>query len=60
MYMYPKSIREFKDKDIYQIKHHVVDIWNNGHTYSIGDCYGRKNYIKFLIAENRIRIKKDD
>jgi len=57
-YLYPKDIREFKHDDHYQIKHPVVDIWNDDNVYNANCCQDRKNYIKYLIVRNRIRIKK--
>ena len=58
MYIYPKALSDFKDKDEYEIKHFTLDKWNITKTYSIGDCRSIKNYIEYLIVKNRVRIKK--
>jgi len=60
MHIYPKDISEFKDKDVYEIKYSSRDEWYTNKVYSVGDCSNKKNYIKYLILHNRIRIVKGD
>ena len=59
-YLYPKSLSEFKDGDIYEIKYSIKEEWYATQTYNISNCSSRKNYINYLIKNYRIRIVKNE
>lgn len=58
MYLYPKTLSDLKDKDIFEIKHPTKELWDNLDVYDNSYCRSRKNYIEYLMVTNRIRIKK--
>jgi len=59
-YIYPSDIRELKEGDNYQMRVKSTDNWEVDYIYSSNICVSKKNYIKFLITNKRLRIIKDE
>ena len=62
-YSYPKNISEFRNNDEYEIKNYKatsIQDWSKPFTYVYAMCIDKKNYIKYLIVNNRIRIIKNE
>ena len=57
-YFYPKSLDDFKDGDIYEVRLPMTkDNWIGPKVYKNSLCYSKKEEIKYLITNKRIRIE---
>ena len=52
---YPKNLEEIEENADYQVK--IIGYsWTQSKTYTKNMCRNRKNYLKKLITEERLRI----
>lgn len=55
-YKYPTSIDELKDDDIIQIQFPLTDRWGDEKIYDSNICDSKKDRVKYLIENKRLRI----
>ena len=60
MYIYLKDIRELKNKDKYQIQFVYTEEWSDIKIFNINMCRGKKEYVEYLIMQNRVRIIENE
>ena len=60
MEIYPKDIREIKDKDKYQIQFIETWGWSDIRIFNSNICRSKKEYYNYLILQTRIKIIEDE
>jgi len=55
-YIYPTTIEELKDGDIIQTQYPLTDRWSSEKVFDINICCDKKENVKHLIENNRLRI----
>jgi hypothetical protein len=56
-YTFPSSYKDLKDHDVYQIRL-MNHFWTEVKEHNSNICSSQKDYLKFLIANGRLRVRK--
>ena len=57
-YIYPSNLEELEKGDAYQIKYPLSKEWLDVKPFDNNMCFTKKETLKFLIKNKRLRIKK--